>query len=136
MKIFLDANICLDLLDTTRVNSKNSIDFYKKNISNSFYFSGDFITTFYYIMTERKKYDKQKTIKAIDLLSQNIEPVYIIHTDFLYAKRDFFKNVFEDFEDLIILHSALRKNCDKFITNDKVLNNLQIFYNLNIESPK
>ena len=136
MKIFLDANICLDLLDTTRLNSKYSIEFYRKNSDNLFYFSGDFITTFYYIMTERKKYDKQKTIKAIDLLSKNIEPVYIEHTDFLNAKKDFFNNIFNDFEDLIILNSALRVKCNKFITNDKLLKDLKMFYNVKMESPK
>jgi len=31
MKIFLDANICLDLLDTTRTTSKRSVKWYLEN---------------------------------------------------------------------------------------------------------
>ena len=135
MKIFLDTNICLDLLDTKRPTSLNSIDFYKKNIDNEFYFSGDFITTFYYVMTERKKYDKKETIKAIDLLSKRITPIYIEHNDFLNAQIDFFSNFLDDFEDLIILNSSLRLNCNSFITNDKKLNSLKVFKSLKIIKP-
>lgn len=63
MNIFLDANICLDLLDTTRPTSKQSVQWYlehKDDESINFYFSGDFITTFYYILTEKRKHDAKK----------------------------------------------------------------------------
>ena len=121
MNIFLDANICLDLLDTTRPTSKASIDWYmahKDDTSLSFYFSGDFITTFYYILTERRKIQSQKVVHAIDALSQEIIPFYLNHADFLNAKNSFEEKTFDDFEDLMILHSSVRARCDKFMTND------------------
>jgi predicted nucleic acid-binding protein len=138
MKTFLDANICLDLLDTTRPTSKQSAKWYmqqKDNLVNEFSFSSDFITTFYYILTEKRKYDAKKTLQAIDMLSDEIKPHYLIHADFINAKEQFFNNTFEDFEDLLILTSASRANSNQFITNDKKLLQLSKFQNIAIVSP-
>lgn len=138
MNIFLDANICLDLLDTTRETSKKSVDWYLKHKDNQeleFYFSGDFITTFYYIMTEKRKYNPKDTLKSIDALSTEILPHYIKHTDFIGAKNDFFEDIFSDFEDLLILNSASRLNCIQFITNDKKLIALKNYLNIKITTP-
>ena len=137
MKIFLDANICLDLLDSTRPTSKDSIAWYMRHKDDSslvFYFSSDFITTFYYILTERRKIDKQKVISAIDALCLEVTPFYLKHSDFINAKDTFKHNVLDDFEDLMILHSALRCGSDKFITNDKALLKLKQFDTLSIVS--
>jgi len=137
MHIFLDANICLDLLDTTRPTSEASVAWYmshKDDTSLTFYFSGDFITTFYYILTERKKIDKQKVVQAIDALSMEINPFYLNHTDFIEAKNSFNTKHFNDFEDLMILHSALRANCDTFVTNDLQLVKLKKFDALTMEN--
>ena len=137
-KIFLDANICLDLLDSTRANAKNTIEWYIKNLDNkeySFYFSGDFITTFYYILSERKKIDKQKVVSAIDSLAKEIKPIFITKQDYLNAIDDFNKKKFNDFEDLIILNSALNNNCNIFVTNDANLLKLKKFNKLDIINP-
>lgn len=138
MKTFLDANICLDLLDTTRPTSKQSVEWYlqqKDILANEFFFSGDFITTFYYILTEKRKYDAKKTLQAIDMLSDEIKPHYLIHADFINAKEEFFNNTFEDFEDLLILTSASCISSNQFITNDKKLLQLGKFQNIAIVSP-
>jgi len=137
MHIFLDANICLDLLDTTRPTSRASIAWYMKHKDNreyTFYFSGDFITTFYYVLTERKKRDKRKVVEAIDALSMEIHPLYLNHIDFVEAKNSFYADTFEDFEDLMILHSALRAGCTTLITNDTSMRKLGIFDGIKIEA--
>ena len=90
MKIFLDANICLDLLDTKRPTSKKSVEWYlanKDEESYHFYFSSDFITTFYYILTEKRKYNPKDTLLAVDALCSEITPFYIKHDDFIFAKK-------------------------------------------------
>ena len=137
MNIFLDANICLDLLDTTRPTSSASVDWYmthKDNMELTFYFSSDFITTFYYILTERKKRDKQKVVQAIDALSMEVVPFYLNHSDFIEAKNSFIGGGHpRDFEDLMILHSALRAGSSSFITNDRLLVGLQRFGAMDIE---
>ena len=135
MKIFLDANICLDLLDTTRQNSKKSVEWYLANKDKEtyeFFFSADFITTFYFVLTERKKSDPRKTLQAIDMLCEEISPHYLEHTDFYNAKVQFFKGIFTDFEDLLMLNSALRLNANRFVTNDKKLLRLETFHNIKI----
>jgi len=138
MKVFLDANICLDLLDTMRPTSKNSVDWYMSNKDNKSYelfFSSDFITTFYYVLTQKRKYPQAKTILAIDALCAEVVPWYINHNDFSSAKNDFFNEVLVDFEDLIIINSASRLSCNKFITNDKELLKLKIFKDIIITKP-
>ena len=139
MKIFFDANICLDLLDSRRPTSKDSIEWYMNNKDNDsveFYFSSDFITTFYYILTEKRRYNPVDVINTIDALSLEIAPFYLSHSDFVSAKESFLSGVFDDFEDLIILESALRLDCDVFITNDKALLDLKEFKGVDIVSPK
>ena len=139
MKIFLDANICLDFLDSSRPNSKDSIIWYMKNKDNQnleFYFSGDFITTFYYILTQKRKLESSIVINAINQLCQEITPIYLVHTDFLLTQKSFSENIFDDFEDLMILQSASRINSDIFITNDKNLLNLSNFNNITIQNSK
>lgn len=139
MKIFLDANICLDFLDSSRLNSKDSISWYMKNKDNQdleFYFSGDFITTLYYILTQKRKLEVSIVINAINQLCQEIAPVYLVHNDFLLAQKSFSENGFDDFEDLMILQSAARISSDIFITNDKNLLNLSNFNNIAIQNPK
>lgn len=77
----------------------------------------------------------KKTLQAIEMMSDEIKPHYLIHNDFINAKEQFFSNYFEDFEDLLILNSAYRINCAKFITNDKKLLKLGKFNNIDIVSP-
>ncbi|MFP4487597.1 MAG: type II toxin-antitoxin system VapC family toxin [Campylobacterales bacterium] len=138
MNIFLDANICLDLLDTTRVTSKRSIDWYLEHKDDeriSFYFSADFITTIYYVFTEKRKIDPKDTLEAIDRLSSEITPYYLVHNDFISAKNQFLDAVCNDFEDLLILQSARKLSCVKFITNDKELLKLNKYMDIKIIKP-
>ncbi len=86
-----------------------------------FYFSSDFISAFYYILTEKKKIDPTKVIGAIDALSFEITPFYLAHSDFVNAKSAFYEKILSDFEDLMVLESAYRANTDYFVTNDKEL---------------
>jgi len=138
MNIFLDANICLDLLDTTRSTSNKSVQWYlehKDDETLSFYFSADFITTIYYILTQKRKLNTTDTLDVIDELSMEINPHYLIHNDFISAKNFFFEQGFSDFEDLLILQSASRLDCAKFITNDKELLKLDKYLNIDIIKP-
>lgn len=138
MNIFLDANICLDLLDTTRPTSTRSIDWYLKHKDDEnilFYFSADFITTIYYVLTEKRKIHPKDVLEAIDRLSTEITPHYLVHNDFISAKNHFLDGVCNDFEDLLILQSARRLHCEKFITNDKELLKLNQYIDIKITKP-
>ncbi|MBN2825849.1 MAG: type II toxin-antitoxin system VapC family toxin [Campylobacterales bacterium] len=138
MKIFLDANICLDLLDTKRPNSTQSIAWYmqhKDNESLEFYFSADFITTLFYILTQKSKHSAKNVLEAIDALSFEITPHYLLHSDFLAAKESFYQEILDDFEDLMVVQSAVRLGCERFITYDKELLRLKRFETIEIQSP-
>jgi predicted nucleic acid-binding protein len=138
VNLFLDANICLDLLDTTRSTSKQTVKWYfehKDDESISFYFSGDFITTFCYIFTEKRGLPPKDVLDAIEELSREVAPLYLVHDDFINAKNYFVAHGFSDFEDLLILQSASRIGCEKFITNDKELLKLDNFSNTKIVKP-
>jgi len=137
MLYFLDASVCLDLLDTTRPSSKESVRWYlehKDNDTLDFYFSGDFITRFYTILTERK-IASEKAVRAIDTLASEITPFYIDHTDFLHAKLSFETKKFDQFEILLVLHSAIRCGCSHFLTYDTKLLAMKRFNQLDIERP-
>ena len=121
MRVFLDANICLDLLDRTRPTSETAIKWYmahKDDENAQFFFSGDFITTIFYILNERKKFFAEEVVAAIDALCEEIIPFYLEHSDYLLAKDLFDEGRSSDFEDLMILASAKRAKCDLFLTND------------------
>ena len=138
MIYFLDANICLDLLDTKRKTSSASVEWYMKHKDNPvdlFYFSADFITTFYYILTEKKKYATADVIATVDALSSEIPPFYLAHSDFVLAKNSFYDGIFHDFEDLMILESAARAKSDYFVTNDKELLALGEYKAIGIMTP-
>ncbi len=138
MKIFLDANICLDLLDTTRATSKKSVEWYlsqKNDVQKEFFFSGDFITTLFYILTQKKKVSSKEALKAIDLMCQEITPCYISHSDYIFAKINLFNNVLDDLEDLMVLSSANRVGCNFFITNDRKLLKLSQYNKIKIIKP-
>ncbi len=138
MNIFLDANICLDFLDTTRATSKDSINWYlkhKDDKSKEFFLSGDFITTIFFVLTQRKKIPHKKALKAIDLMLDEIVPCYISHKDFICAKNDLYDNLLDELEDLIVLSSANELGCKFFITNDKKLLEQRSYKNIKIISP-
>ncbi len=138
MKIFLDANICLDLLDSKRPTAQKSIEWYMQNKDDEeieFYFSSDFITTFYYILTQKRKYNPKDVLKTIDALSFEITPFYLSHSDFILAKEDFLDGAFDDFEELMILQSAVRVGSDSFVSNDKALLKLKEFQGVEIFAP-
>jgi len=51
------------------------------------------------------------------------------------GRADFFEGQFKDFEDLMILNSAIRGECELFVTNDKNLLELKEFNGMKIERP-
>ena len=137
MRIFFDANICLDLLDRTRPTSEAAIMWYiahKDDEDTQFLFSGDFITTIFYILNERKKFPSEEVVAAIDALCEEIVPFYIEHSDYLLAKASFDEGRSGDFEDLMILASAKRAKCDLFLTNDTELLDMREFDGMQIDS--
>ena len=137
MTLFLDTNICLDLLDTSRPTSSQTVDWYlshKDDTTITFHFTADAITTIYYILTERRRVDPLRVVEAIDALSVEIIPYYLTSSDFVMAKQSYYEKRLDDFEDLMVLHSAVRAGSAMFATNDLTIGNLGQFETMRIET--
>ncbi len=137
MTLFLDTNICLDLLDTSRPTSYQTVDWYlshKDDTTITFHFTADAITTIYYILTERRRVDPLRVVEAIDALSAEIIPYYLTSSDFIMAKQSYYEKRLDDFEDLMVLHSAVRAGSTTFVTNDTTIGNLGQFETMRIET--
>jgi len=139
MNFLLDTNISLDLLDRTRDNASDTVQWYldaKEDPHNRFFLFSDAITTMFYILTERKKIDKQMVVHAMQKMMEEIEPLFFDAHDTRYAFFLFNEKVFDDLEDLLMLQTAHRHSVDVLVTQDRKLLRLKNFESIKILSPK
>ncbi len=119
MKVFIDANIILDVFSKDRRYHKYSLDTYTFLLQQQYqlFTSCDLITTIYYI--DSKKDKKQaliniksinKTLRIIDFSNQEVE-----QTCELMLK----DNDYKDLEDTLQYIMAKKENCDIIISNDE-----------------
>jgi len=120
-KVFVDANIIIDLIDDDRKYHLQTIKvfeyFIDKNIE--LYTSCVFVTTIYYIINKCAK-------TKINSLTE-IEKINEIFTVIPFDNQDIEKTVdimrqnssFKDFEDTLQYHLAKKIGCEVIITNDK-----------------
>ena len=116
-KIFLDANILIDLIDPNRHKHKEVVEFIKNNIGNFFYTSCDILTTIYYIAS------KNKCDNVLDKLEYILKLVKIINfsNDLALKTIEIMKKDrnFKDFEDTLQYELAKSIKADFIVTNDK-----------------
>ncbi|WP_035588007.1 PIN domain-containing protein [Hippea jasoniae] len=125
-RVFLDTNIIIDIIDTTR-----KYHHYAKKIIEIIYnnkievvISENMLTTIYYIVT-----DKINVLKFLD---------YIVKNWYVYSySRELIKKAIKisiknqvDFEDVLQCLCVLENKCEILITNDKK------FYNCGIKIMK
>ncbi len=115
-KIFLDTNIVLDIIESTRKNHKQALELGSHLLLNDYeiYISEDMLTTIFYISSS-----KQKTlifIKEVILIDWQIVPfgknVIKDAIDLALAKN-------LDLEDILQCLCAKENGCKILITNDK-----------------
>ena len=118
-KIFFDANIILDMIDSDRGNVENV----RKLVYNALvkeltlYTSCDILSNIYYVA--RKKLDKETLVKEMLNILEIFE---IVAIDKALAKRALLENQMNqalDFEDLLQRQCAEVTQCDFIVTNDK-----------------
>ena len=131
-KIFLDFNILLDLLDTKRTTSKETINFIKDlkaNYKISFYTSSNFIYTTSFIL---RKHKNKEIIYKIKLLLEELELNLLDFKPNILTISELFldKTNLNDLEDILMIFTAIEYNCNFFLTNDKeILKNRKDFEN-------
>ena len=121
-KIFFDANILIDISDTSRPTYKESralLDYLMDNIEQyTFYTSCDWLTTMYYIL--RKKLNKIETLAQVKLINQLIYVIEFGNAEINEAIELMERNEkYTDLEDTIQYVMARKEKCDYIITNDK-----------------
>ena len=118
-KIFFDANIILDMIDSDRGN----VDKVKKLVYNalmkdiSLYTSCDILSNVYYV--GRKKLAKNILVEE---MLRILEIFDIVVIDKSLAKKALLENQINlplDFEDLLQSQCAIVSECDLIVTNDK-----------------
>ncbi|MEA1918846.1 MAG: PIN domain-containing protein [Campylobacterota bacterium] len=121
-KVFLDANVLIDIIDASRPYSEQSSRLFTALVENieryELFTSCDLMTTVYYILT--KQIEKKEVLEQLKVLNQIITVVEFGNREIDEAislmQRD---KKFQDLEDTIQFIMARKSSCKYIITNDK-----------------
>ncbi len=118
-KVFIDANIILDIFDNQRPSHIHSLDTYHYMLKSQWmlFSSCDIITTVYYIDSKK---DKKRTIEKIEDINKILKIIdfsnkEVVQTCKLMKEDESYK----DLEDTLQYVLAQKENCDIIISNDK-----------------
>jgi len=119
-RVFLDANIILDMYDDKRpfhVESSEAISRLLQQKEVEIFTSCDIITTLYYVLSKKGKMDALDSILDVNELCSVIEfGNQEIEESCRFMKQN--KN-FTDLEDTIQYIMAKKASCDLILSNDK-----------------
>jgi len=118
-KIFIDANIILDLFNLKRKSHSSSTAFYLYALTNTIELatSCDLITTIYYIDS---KIDKTAALSHIEEINKTITVIDFSNKEIAQTCQLMRNNTnFKDLEDTIQYILAKKEGCDLIISNDK-----------------
>lgn len=119
MRVFIDANIFIDIFNVERLYHKSSLECYRYLIQNKFtiYTSCDLITTIYYIEAKR---DKREALLTIDKIVKTLEIIEFSNKEITEVCNLMQKDSdFRDLEDTLQYILAKKVECNFIITNDK-----------------
>ena len=120
-KVFVDANVILDLFEEDRPFHTYSVDVMSELFANEeieLFITSDMISNIFYILNSRYKYGFDNTLSVVEKLSD----IYTIHSvsgdDIKDAVDICKKRIFKDYEDALQYICALREECSLIITNN------------------
>ncbi len=119
MKVFIDANIFIDIFNIDRKMHKYSLEIYKYLIKNEsvIYTSCDLITTIYYIDSKR---DRNQALLNIQNIIKTLNIIYFSNKEIEDVCKLMLKDKgYQDLEDTLQYILAKKQNCDLIISNDK-----------------
>ena len=121
-KIFLDANILIDILDAKRPLSRESatlFEFLVRGVKEfTLYTSCDLLTTIYYFTV--KPLGQEEALSKIKKLNKVIRVIEFGNKEVAEAIELMERNrKYNDLEDTIQYVMARKQKCDYIITNDK-----------------
>lgn len=118
-KIFIDANIILDLFNTSRPSHQFSVTLYRYALSSDIQMgtSCDLITTIYYIDA---KTDKVTALSHIEEINKTIHVIDFSNREIAQTCQLMRENPnYKDLEDTIQYILAKKEGCELIISNDK-----------------
>ena len=117
-KVFLDANIILDIFDEQRVFYKPSslAVAYLLEEQTELFTSCDIITTLYYLLSKK---DKNFALESIENINQLCTVIEFTNIEIAQSCKLMRKNNCIDLEDTIQYIMAKKANCDLILSNDK-----------------
>lgn len=122
IRVFLDANILIDITYDARPFSKQSSELYAYMVQNldkyELYTSCDLLTTVYYVL--RKQFDNKTVLDKLKIMNTIIKVIEFGNKEIDEAIYLMEKNEkFTDLEDTIQFVMARKERCDYIVTNDK-----------------
>ena len=119
-RVFLDANIILDIYDEKRAFHKESskiISLFLQETDLELFTSCDIITTLYYVLSKKGKIDALDSILDVNELCSVVEFANLeIEESCKLMKKN---KKFTDLEDTIQYVIAKKASCDLILSNDK-----------------
>ena len=118
-RVFVDANVILDLFDPDRSNSDYSVTVidYLLEKKSELFASYDLITTIYYVLS---KIDRDKALKSIEATAEIFSLIPFSNDEIFEAigliRKD---KKFKDLEDTVQYVLAKKENCDLILVNDR-----------------
>ena len=121
-KIFLDANILIDISDSSRPTHLESSKLFEYMLDNimkyELYTSCDLLTTIYYVLN--RKLDSKTVLAKIKLMNEILTVIEFGNheiSEAIYLMEN--NENFSDLEDTIQFVMARKEKCDYIISNDK-----------------
>jgi len=129
MRIFIDANVFIDIFDPGREYHEFSKKFYDYSLSRNFklYTSCDLMTTIYYIS---RKLDRADRLKNIQIINSTVEIIEFSNKEIEKVCELMLNDSdYKDLEDTLQCVLAEKLECDFIVSNDKnfVSKTLKIF---------
>ena len=118
-KVFIDANIFIDLNDNSRSSYDNSLKILNYLVSSEVgvYTSCDLITTIYYILAKKSKSNALNSIEKLNKICQIIDFSNKEISQTCKLMKD--DESYGDLEDTLQYVLAQKENCELIISNDK-----------------
>ena len=125
-KVFIDANIFIDLNDNSRSNYDSSLKIlnYLLKSEVKVYTSCDLITTIYYILAKKSKSNALNSIVKLNMICQIIDfsNKEVTQTCSLMKEDESYGGL----EDTLQYILAKKENCELIISNDKKFTSKEI----------
>ena len=121
-KIFIDANVILDLFESGRVFHEASVEVMKRLFSDArteLFISSDMVSNIFYVLQNHYKYGFEKTLDAIEKITTMMRICGVSQEDIRVSIEICKKGEFRDFEDALQYVCALKEGCMLIITNNK-----------------